>query len=866
MDKKSEFEFKYINIKWSDRYSISSINESASLIPINYIDNSNIQINAITYSNINGKIPAQIAFCTLNSNIHTPYFETNSLEKIKLIPVKDHETGKTWWIEDGIWNKEYKYKDSPICRHVGDVTLYINNYKCIINITSSSFDENGLLSYLEDFKNDLWYLILNENSYIQANAKKQNVKIISRELVDGISQFIEFVNGVISLPKKELREIQTLKDYRKVKPVPRTFMELSIKGHSKMLTSRAYLDSYNIPENQYIHHIVARIHILLKNLTKASNYACQILEQKTKQNKTRLSNYSEYKTINEDVLIETISDLNILAKKEREDVVNAISKQNNSFEINEDEKQIITVKLRGEKQYNNELQFSGDALLPNRKWYQFKKGDFYSFQFNYDIFKDVLKNGYEYKITACIERSSRTWSKGSSSGTIHKRNFYYIYDIQNTTINKKLSEHIESKAFYEKNEWKRKLTGKELKEQNYEKLALIKTIDTLDGQQQQYTDLSKDLRPFLSKIKIIIKKLNKLKIQKNNSFPNSMVFIQNPNYQGSHKLYKDVMNLVGLDEEIFTGLQEVEKIGVVDIPLIYERWCLLQIIKILIEKYRFDPERNWKQKLIDQILNIGRNITLKFNSHALERKITFYYEKELTKNGRRPDFIIDAQSSNNSNESKIKRLVMDAKFYEKINTSHFGGISTIIDKLYNEKNYSESKENTVFILHPSTKSVPSIKTPQTWSKDTYYGESKMFNWDDENLPNHQYGAVLLSPIKNIENGTDDLQRLIGMFLQYGLEDNGHSSLLNDQGKINPITQNKPFCIACGGGSFTWSTREQYSGDEHTSTCNDCHHVTIYNYCYDCKNRLIKNGDYWSYHAMHALQPTNIKCPSCGYLF
>jgi hypothetical protein len=30
--------------------------------------------------------------------------------------------------------------------------------------------------------------------------------------------------------------------------------------------------------------------------------------------------------------------------------------------------------------------------------------------------------------------------------------------------------------------------------------------------------------------------------------------------------------------------------------------------------------------------------------------------------------------------------------------------------------------------------------------------------------------------------------------------------------------------------------------------------------------LIKNGEYWSYHAMEPLNPINIKCPSCGGMF
>lgn len=46
-------------------------------------------------------------------------------------------------------------------------------------------------------------------------------------------------------------------------------------------------------------------------------------------------------------------------------------------------------------------------------------------------------------------------------------------------------------------------------------------------------------------------------------------------------------------------------------------------------------------------------------------------------------------------------------------------------------------------------------------------------------------------------------------------------------------------------------------------CEDCKHSFIYFYCWSCKNRLIKNGSYWSYHAFQALEPLDIQCPHCA---
>lgn len=114
-----------------------------------------------------------------------------------------------------------------------------------------------------------------------------------------------------------------------------------------------------------------------------------------------------------------------------------------------------------------------------------------------------------------------------------------------------------------------------------------------------------------------------------------------------------------------------------------------------------------------------------------------------------------------------------------------GGISKVINSLCNEKNYSDSDKNQVFILHPSPRAIPEIKTPQMWAENSFLGESKMFDWDDM-FPNHRYGAVLLSPVRNKGDYLESLQMCIGLSLQYGLEDNS----LNDE-KFNAVVKSQP---------------------------------------------------------------------------
>lgn len=874
-------EVKYINVTWADKNTAMSVLKSEN-IQINFIDDLTYQIDAITYSKITEKIPGQIAFHILdNEEYITPYFEINEQEQSNLISITDNETSKVWWIENGKYDRKNRRRDSPICRHVGEVILKIANIKCIIQINSSSFTYDDLRLYLNDFQNDFWYLILKENSYIKGESKKEKKqqKILDPSATKVISNFIDFVTKVINNPKKELREIQSLKEIKKVRPVPRTFMEIATKGYRKLLTSRDYKDSYNVAENKYIYYITDKIYILLKRMTKITEKISQQQDRKIENYKKRLDNFSNIKIINKDAVENEIQELEDICNNELPLLYECIYKQNSKIYIALSEKVTIIVRFDTKGYYNEIIQFGGSIQLDNNLWYEFaNNNNFYSFEFDKALFDKTLRKGNTYKITAYIIKDTQRWNKKGRSGTIYKRKFIFISNIKivKSSVREKLNLHILKRNQLEATNWQRALTQPELQEQQYEIKAIEKSLELAKKQQKLYSSLESDFTPILSRLKKIMKQFNSLNIKKDNYFPNSMIFVQNPNYQGTHKTYKEILNLSGIDEKLFIGIQEVEKIGIIDIPMIYERWVLLQIIKVLIDKFHFIPEENWKYKLMEQFLKIGKNIKIEFINEKTYRKIILWYEKEIItyegKKEKRPDFILDVYSLL-SEEDVEHRLIIDAKFYENINDKHLGGQCTIINEMYSKdednykvyRNYSQDAKNSVFIIHPSKEAIIHRKTPGEWGAYSYYGENSQcsFNSDSDcEHPNHKYGAILLSPV--LRNGTylDDLQRLIGMHLQYGIEDS--KAMINDNG-IDPMMKEKLFCLVCGVSDYTLTPIQnaRRNGYRHEVMCHECHHMTRYNYCWSCKNRLIKHGEYWSYHSAQALSPFNIKCPCCG---
>ena len=525
--------------------------------------------------------------------------------------------------------------------------------------------------------------------------------------------------------------------------------------------------------------------------------------------------------------------------------------------------QTLYIKLNQQIDYNNKIQYWGKAKKNQfDSWFELKEQDSLSFEFDKNVFNNILLEYQEYKIIGYIRKSVHNKKNG---GKIYKRYFEYIENIEQLTKSSshKTLENLQlQRQNLESTNWIRPLNNKEKEEQNREIEALKKIEDILKKNQQDNVLLVKNLKPTIDKLQKLLNICKDLNIQKDSYFPNSMTFIQNPNYQGSYSFYKQINNMVGIDENLFIQIQIIEKIGLLDIPTIYERWCYLQIIKILIDKYKFQPEENWKINLTNQIIgdsNKIKNLKIQFTNEHIKRKIDLWYEKVLD-NGKRPDFILDISSTFGTNSTH--NLIMDAKFHEEVD------IKKQIELLYKKKNYAENGKNTVFILHPDTnKSIKNKRTPKEWGYDSYYGEVEMFNfkWDTDKNPNHKYGSILLSPINKNGNYLDNLQRLIGMHLQYILENNIE---ITKENKINPEPSEKIFCLVCGSDSFTGNQFNTSNGKgyRYQLTCNGCKHFYVYNYCWNCKHRLIKNGEYWTYHSNQVLEPFNIKCPNCNQIF
>lgn len=860
---KANFEVKYLDVSWYDKNTVLKIVESFVPLTVSFDSESKaFSCDILLYPEAPGIKHGQLAFRLLDKSNVKPFFELANGDRVSLKEVIDTETGKSWWIEANQWIAKNKSWASKSYRTAGKIKARLNSQLCQINIGSSEFTAQQLERYLADFKSDLWELILDESSYITGAAKQLNDGGVTVESITLINNILSHAQKILKQPKAELREIQAIKPRKMVKPVTRTFMELATKGDGRFLTSRATEPSYNVPENRYVLFALERIYKILKQLVTISHSRINRFENTVQKLGERFNSFTDEKLIPKELTLKDLDKLRVSC--DLNELNDSLGKrlEHSGYKTN-NPNGIPAWYLKIEREVNDkDGYYIGIKVNSSDPWFEYQSsGQSIILKFNDMQLKQFFKPYQEYQIIGYLDRFTGSSKSGSQYHRYTLTNLHRIQIIGGAELEKtkrKYFDYLREIKILEASNWIRKLSDKELSEQNREKISIKNQIDFYQTSFEKAEYVHALLSPKVSKYKSLLTDLKNMGVKPLSTFPNSMTFVQNPDYQAIHSGYKKLREFTNLsDEDLLLSLEKIEEIGLINMPLLYERWCLLQIIKVLVQNYGYVPAEDWKRKLL-RIVETGKhNQSIGFLNNNLKRRIRIWYEPTL-KNGRTPDFVLDVVFLKKNGSKDTKRLVMDAKFYSDDLLRRIGGISKTITELYHTKDYSEGGKNSVFMLHPAKNAMPEVISPQTWGANSFLGELKMFDWDD-NLRSecfHKYGAVCANPVLRLRY-LDEIQRLLGMFLQYGIENNAVNYGGDDVESIN-------FCISCGSGDLKQHRTTTGNTKSRWYECNVCQHFTTYNHC-KCGTRLIKNGEYWSYHSLMPMEPLNIKCPKCESL-
>ncbi len=852
------FVIKFIETKWHDKQTLVSVSESEYSLKLEHTGNNVFSAHTTIYPKVDELHFAQLAIKTKHGDKSPPYIAMPNGERKQLESIIDPASNSVWWVEPAHWDTKQGVWRSEARRTAGRITFFIGNSTLKLDIDISEQTKSDLSRYLSDFKADLWELILDENSHISGDAKNSQVAAIDQKALALVASILSNAQTILKKPKVELKEIQALKPAKEVRPVPRTFMEICTKGSRKHLTSRASQPSYNVPENQYVMYVVSCTLNIVKQLVRVAESKANRFSGAVEKLNERLDSLKDYRSINRDLVVK---DLERLKKRFDTEAINdELADQLAEINANRYFSPNLSAKgyLRLEKATGSEAEWWA-KIKPSLSddWQQFEQGGYTIFSSG-SPYASLFKSYSDYEMVAIIPVPSR---RGAAS--ILRPEFISQLTLlaDSASLRRDKDNFAKLRAHgieLSQNNWKTKLTPEEFSEQEKERATIRKRLSYFASVREKVGIVLHELAPKIKPFQQVEKEWRQFKVKSKSTFPNSMTFVQNPAYQAVHSGFKKLKEQIGLvDEDILLSLEKIEAIGLVNMPLLYERWCLLQIIKVLTQALRYQPEDNWKRKLIANIQGNEEQIKIQFTNPSISRTITLQYEP-LLDNGKRPDFVLDVEATTKSGYQISKRLVVDAKYYSAAYLKHRGGIGGVIHELYSVKDYSEGQENSVFVLHPVLEAVEKVVSPQEWAKDSYLGELSMFDWEPAYHERQatSYGAVCANPMKS-QRYLDEIQRMLGMFLQYGLENNKTFHGESDD------TQAINFCVSCGSEKVVDVTNSIRANQEKRwYQCNECTQFTVYTHCGTCNTRLIKNGEYWTYLSLMPMSSINIKCPIC----
>lgn len=857
-------DIRYLDIVWNEDRTVLKVEESGQPIELERGDQY-WRGDAVTYP----QKYFNIGVCVTGKLLYEPYIKLANDDTTPLMPIKVPGVDKTWWIQKGDWNKEYKNYGSSIYRTAGHVEISVQNETVILDNHAANFSIADLEYYLSDLKGKLWMLMFDSKSASKANIQKESPSVFSADIVKLFGDLALSFEAVIKKPHVTLTEIQAKLPKRSVKPVTKTFREIATQSNAKLLTSRSYKESYNTPENRHIHYLAFRSLYLLKTLSRLSSHQVNTMRDKAEKDERWLREQSGRKTkvVDPVVIDNEIQAISLDLEMQSKKLSDAAKEGEVHFDVRIFSVQTYTVEL-GKNYGKLTKEYEHKYFTPRLDGEDFQhKHNTYLVIMSCINFHEVFNTehlwGYEFKITGSVRKSRKKNSKGNNYFELHFTKIDSI-DIVKSPLDQELARLQNSRERLEQNGWVANLDRDELEGISNQSQISRSRLHLVEAALEQLDEFDSHVPSLLSRIKKSVKFFQLHKVRQQQECPNSMVFVQNPVYATVKSLYKKVSNLKGMDESLLNSMIAIDEIGLVNLPNLYERWCLVQLIVVISDVYQFQVQDGWQQKVIDAVLKNGRNIEVNFECKKRQLVLTLTYEKELD-SGKRPDYVIDLfyntyDSTVEGNafsgdkikpnrwrvkENKRQRMVLDAKFRGDVSEQH---ITNLITELYEGKNYSEDGSNSVFIIHPVAKVTAARTSPLGWGRYCNYGQADQVN--------HKKGAVYLSPSREHSYSIENLQRLVGMLLQ------NHTSIL-DVGNRRAVVWHNKCCMSCGGKNISIDLRSTQGGnDVNKIHCNDCGQNTTETLCVSCKRSLYKNGINWTYHRTRAEQTTNVVCPNC----
>lgn len=866
-----DFELRIIRLDWAGENDLRGVYTAERSIKLDQIGSDRFEAVVPAYPDLGDGRSGQLAIST---SIHEPppVFEKPDGSNVPLTVVNG-SGGKTWWVEKGEWENlnsgSSGYHDAPTCRHAGWVTLRAASQTCEIRFSAPGFDAEEFTTLLDDFRGQCWRLISDTESYTTV-PQEIEAGVPNKSFIDEVREICKSIRNALKSPHSELEEIREQKPVGKAKPTPQTYRDMATKGWTRKVTSRGHRRNYDTEENRYLATIVQHLRRMVNLSLQFSKGRRKRLDRQVERVKQQIDRIERAKLRSDPDRLENF------AAREKKKHQLWLERACELFNISHDTLETPLKEIQGEAKWisfspTGETNYEHNSITAN-VYSGSKEGLKRLSQ------KDKVYIQFPHSLSDLNFFSIKSRYFIAGKFNVYSEDKWARCKVRYITYTKILNSHrlkeslrLKKKAEKIKEGENKFSTNQDFRERQEESRGLEERQDVYRRLKNQWSLQMKELEGLQQELTNLLKNFEDRGVTRrwDTPYPGSMVFVEESSYRKSHTLYTNLTKDIGPEGDLFDQILSIEDLGIINLPMVYERWCLLRYVRVLESEYGFKgytfengqytDYSEWKEDLVKSVCkskNVSHSIS--FHSSQIDRQVRLTYHAKLenphSENPLRPDFLLEVKSGDQSWE-EASRVVLDAKF-KQYGSSGEGDSSFAqeIENLVRKKDYAENhigRDNHVFVIHPHEGAVKDPTGFQSWAGDSYYGGDIAFEWQDS-FPDHHHGGVLLRPSR-----PDDIKRLLAMVLMYSVENN--SGVYKDT--LSELDSSL-FCPICGNDKFE-DIPSKSKGKWKVCRNNSCRHFMILHWCESCGNRLWKHGSYWTFHDEHPESPYNIKCPSCG---
>lgn len=754
-----------------------------------------------------------------------------------LVPMAEHvhaDTGAKWWIEKGPWVDRGAYHDAPsFHRPGGTVTVRIGQEDCLVHLYDPSITERDFALLLDDVKNWCWRMAIDESCYVTVEQDSE-VRVLSTDYLRHAHDFIRNIETVLETPHCELREATSLQRIDRLRPNNHSLRFLAQRGNRPAVPGRSAKQHFNTAENRFVRAMLKRVISMLQWTAMAA------MDRSTRFRRTA----AQYEDIARD-----------LRERTTETINRGVLEENlRRARIKRDEEVSLLASGHSKLQVTSSEGYNGNFRQGryNNQWALVELGD-NEVSDRIRAFLNRCGNAVvigQVAVRQAISQYNKPYYRASVKEIVHL-DVWRDYASEVAKLEERLRELQASR-------WECAIPAQVVAERRREAATLSKRAESLQEAAKTTTADATTATGLLEKARRLDAAAGVLGITPDMRFVPTMVFLQSPPYAGALSAYRQLLAMTGVDEMALDDLFELEGIGMRDWPGVYERWCLIALLRVLQDDFKFVfDKQDVRAHLLRHCTGKSQSaFSVVANRGDMRLSLRLFYQPTLP-NRRVPDFLV---ALTDQASGKELHCVLDAKscaFQHRPSEAPRNPLLYIddcLDDLINTKDYGQGGRNRVFVMHSAARCrcnacaetgfergpITQPTTPQSWAGASAYGGDAVFAWETERAEHH-HGAVLVRP----EATLPDLRRLFLMLIQFGL---GRSDI----------------CASCGcGGSAVIAQPGKGVGTHYQ--CTKCKFLSVTSHCFNCKKPLIKNQAWWSYHDLHPTDVWNIKCWSCGSL-